>query len=182
MHTSRRDTFRPINSKAFAKVFPDGKIEFINKFDFSQPEKKLTIGNLDTNVRLLYVYPGMPNKLDLKDVHGIVIAATALGHVPTNNELSLIPEIKKAVSKDIPVIITSQTLYGSTHPFVYTNLRKLSMEAKAIFVHDMIPEVAYTKLMYVLSKTKDMKQIKELMQKNLHGEMSEREIPSDFLS
>ena len=148
----------------------------------SVPEKKLAIGNLDINVRLIYIYPGMPNKLDLKDVHGIVIAATALGHVPTNNELSLIPEIKKAVSKGIPVIITSQTLYGSTHPFVYTNLRKLSMEAKAIFVKDMLPEVAYTKLMYVLSKTKDLDKVKELMQKNLHGEISDREIPGDFLS
>ena len=123
----------------------------------------------------------MPDKLETKGVKGIVIAATALGHVPTNNELSLIPEIKKAIKNNIPVIITSQTLYGSTHPFVYTNLRKLSLKAGAIFVHNMLPEVAYVKLMYVLTKTKSMDKIKALMQQNMHGEISEREIPKEFL-
>ncbi len=181
MHTSRRDTFRPINSAAFARVFPDGRIDVLSKDVFRGQEKRLSVAGLDVNVRLVYAYPGMPNKLDLKDVHGVVIAATALGHVPTANGFSLVPEIKKAVKKGIPVIITSQTLYGSTHPFVYSNLRKLSMDAKAIFVKDMLPEVAYTKLMYVLAKTKDLNKIKELMQKDLRGEVSEREVPGVFM-
>lgn len=180
MHTSRRDTFRPINSKALAKVFPDGKLEMLSQLN-PESKGKFSVANLDKNVRLIYVYPGMPNKFDAKNVKGIVIAATALGHVPTNNELSLIPEIKKAIKDGIPVVITSQTLYGSTHPFVYTNLRKLSMKAGAIFVKDMLPEVAYVKLMYILTKTKNMDKIKQLMQQNLHGEISLREIPEDFL-
>lgn len=181
MHTSRRDTFRPVNSKPFAKVFPDGNINFISENLFSNKQKPLSVGNLNTNVKLIYVYPGMPAEFDLKNVEGIVIAATALGHVPSDNSQSLIPFIKKAVKKGIPVVITSQTLYGSTHPFVYSNLRKLSMEAGAIFVKDMLPEVAYVKLMCVLSEENDLLKVKELMQENLHGEMSVREIPSDFL-
>ncbi len=181
MHTSRRDTFRPINTKPLAKVFSDGKIEMLKKCTCQKSKEKFSVANIDKNVRLIYVYPGMPDKFDTKNVKGIVIAATALGHVPTNNELSLIPEIKKAVKNNIPVIITSQTLYGSTHPFVYTNLRKLSMKAGAIFVKDMLPEVAYVKLMYILTKTKNMDKIKALMQQNMHGEISKREIPEDFL-
>jgi len=182
MHTSRRDAFRPVNSAFFAKVFPEGKVEYNNKIiqTNKNKSKENKIIKLNQNVNLVYVYPGMAPKFASAKTEGVVIASTALGHVPTQKN-SLIPEIKKLTKKKIPVIITSQTIYGSTHPFVYTNLRKLSVESGAIFVEDMLPEIAYVKLMYILSKTKNFAKIKELMQTNICGEISPREIMEEFL-
>jgi glutamyl-tRNA(Gln) amidotransferase subunit D len=136
-------------------------------------------------VAQILAYPGQDK--DIIDYYvekgykGIVIAATALGHVPANSKKSLIPPIKRAVSKGIPVIIASQTIYGRTHPFVYTNLRKLSIESGCIFAEDMLPEVAYIKLGYILSHTTKMEEVSELMQANLRGEINPRLTDDNFL-
>jgi glutamyl-tRNA(Gln) amidotransferase subunit D len=85
----------------------------------------------------------------------------------------LLPKVENAVSAGIPVIITSQCLYGRTHPTIYHNLREL-LKRGAIFGEDMLPEVAYIKLMYVLGKTKNREKIRELMLTNMAGEISDR--------
>ncbi len=179
MHTSRRDAFRPINDLPIAKVFPDGKIEFIKKDYNKKANKKAVVdAKFEEKVALIQVYPGMePKIIDFylnNKYRGIVLSATALGHVPTNSQKQIITNIKKATQQGIPVIIASQTLYGRVHPLVYTNLRKLSMEANCIFVEDMLPETAYVKLGYVLGHTRNPEKIKEMMQTNIAGELTER--------
>jgi glutamyl-tRNA(Gln) amidotransferase subunit D len=104
---------------------------------------------------------------------GFVIEATGLGHTPTLGENSLLPKIEKAVSLGIPVIITSQCLYGRTHATIYHNLREL-LKRGAIFASDMLPEVAYVKLIFALGHTKNLEKVKEMMLTNLAGEISER--------
>lgn len=185
MHTSRRDAFRPINELPIAKVFPDGRIEVLNK---NYRKKSKIIPALDAafeqKTALITVYPGInPEIIDFyanKGYKGIVLAATALGHVPTTKN-SLLPNIEKAIKKGIAVVIASQTLYGRTHPYVYTNLRKLSVQLSCIFAEDMLPEVAYVKLGYVLAKAKNMDEIKKLMLTNMAGEITERILPESFL-
>ncbi len=189
MHTSRRDAFRPINDVPIAKVFPDKNIEILNKNYKKADRKNKKIvklkANFDDKIALVYVYPGLnPDIIDFykkKGVKGFVIAATALGHVNTWTEKSLIPYIKNCYSKKIPVFITSQTLYGAVNPYVYTNLRKVSIEAKGIYLKDILPETAYIKLGWVLGQTKNYKKIKEMMLTNYHGEYSESLTPDMFL-
>jgi glutamyl-tRNA(Gln) amidotransferase subunit D len=185
MHTSRRDAFRPINDEPLARVYPDGKIESTNRDHRTRRDAKTFVGKLDENVAMVYVYPGMdPGIIEYhlkNNVKGLVIAATALGHVPTNNPKSLAPVLKKAVSSGVPVVIASQTLYGRVHPYVYTNLRKISMGVGAIYAEDMLPEVAYAKLMMILAETNDMNEIRSLMLTNMAGEISHRETDDCFL-
>jgi glutamyl-tRNA(Gln) amidotransferase subunit D len=187
MHTSRRDAFRPVNDLPLAKVCPDGKIEIVNKHFKKRCEGKVAAENkFESKTALIQVYPGMdPKIIDLyvnEGYKGIVLAATALGHIPTLKKgYSLMPVLKKAIDKKIPVIIASQTLYGRVHPLVYTNLRKLSIELGCIFVEDMLPETAYIKLGWVLGKTKDPEKVKELMLTNIAGEISERSLDKEFL-
>mgnify|MGYP001588525421 FL=1 len=116
-----------------------------------------------------------------KGYKGIVIAGTALGHVNTWTKKSMIPYIKKATDMKVPVVMTTQTLYGAVHPLVYTNLRKVSIEAGAIYVHDMLPDVAYIKLGWVLGQTKSYEKVKELMLTNIAGEINERTHVDTFL-
>jgi glutamyl-tRNA(Gln) amidotransferase subunit D len=187
MHTSRRDAFRSINELPLAKVFEDGKIEILNQnFKPKSDSKVKAVEEFEEKTALILVYPGMnPKIIDFyvnEGYKGIVLSATALGHVPTeNSKINLIPHIKKAIEKGIPVIISSQALYGRVHPLVYTNLRKLSVELNCIFVEDMHPETAYVKLGYVLAQTKDMEKIKELMLTNIAGEITERSNEESFL-
>jgi len=187
MHTSRRDAFRPINDLPLAKVLPDGKIEMLtDNFKEAKTGEAKLASYFEPKTALLYVYPGMdPDIINYsleKGYKGIVLAATALGHVAVHGEKSLMNVLKKAMGKKIPVVISSQTLYGRTHPYVYSNLRKLSIERNCIFVGDMLPEVAYIKLGWVLGKTKNSEEVKKIMQTNIAGEITERSLPKTFLA
>lgn len=189
MHSSRRDAFRPVNDKAIAKVFPNGTIEEINpdyKKRIVDKTVKTTVDEkLNDKVAMVFVYPNMdPGIIDYyinKGYKGVVLAATALGHVPTDSKKSLMPALERAMKKGIPVVISSQTIYGHVHPYVYTNLRRLSIELKCIFVEDMIPEVAYIKLMYALGHAKKLDEVKEIMLTDIAGEITEREPLDVFL-
>ena len=181
MHTSRRDAFRAINDEPLARISIDGKIEITNE-DYSRRNKtKPSLRELDPKVALVYAYPDMdPGIIDYhlkQKVHGIIIAATALGHIPINGPKSLGPSLKKAVKAKIPVMICSQTFYGRVHPYVYTNLRKVSIGIGATYLADMLPEVAYVKLMIALKQ----KNPKEFMLNNIAGEISAREVDDCFL-
>ncbi len=189
MDTSRRDAFRPINSLPFAKVYPDKPIVIID-VDYIKADrlkkKQIKIRPIfEDRVALIYAYPGLdPEIFDFyikKGIKGIVIGATALGHVNTWTEKSLIPKIEKCYKLKIPVVISSQTLYGRVDPYVYSNLRQVSIKAHGIYARDMHPETAYIKLGWVLGQTKDYEKAKEMMLTNFRGEFSDRLLPEMFL-
>ena len=187
MHTSRRDAFRPINELPLAKVYEDGKIEILNNNYSKRNDNKVVLDDkFENKTALLYVYPGMnPDVLDYyrkEKYRGIVIAATALGHVATiNPKYSLIKKLKEMIDSNIAVVISTQTIYGRVHPYVYTNLRKLSVELNCIFVEDMLPETAYVKLGWVLAQTQNVDEVKDMMLINYAGEISERTDEKSFL-
>jgi len=181
MHTSRRDAFRPINDLPLARVFPDGCIECVQSCS-PRSDAKPKVVKLNENVGFVYVHPNIdPKVVDslAKSVEGLVVAATALGHVPTNVN-SLVPVLMKH-AKRMPIVICSQTLYGHVHPYVYTNLRRLSLETGCVFVEDTIPDAALPKLMVVLAKAGSVDEAKELMRQNMHGELGVRERAGCFL-
>ena len=179
LHTSKRDAFKSVNDDPIAKVFPNGKIELVNKNYRKRSGSEVSLDDkLEEKVALIKVYPGInPEIFDFyleKKFRGFVIEGTGLGHVPTTIEKhSLIPKIKEATKAGIPVCITSQCIFGRVHEFVYANLRK-EFEAGAIFCGDMLPEVAYVKLMHVLAHSKDMEEAKKMMLTNIAGELNER--------
>lgn len=181
MHTSRRDAFRSVGDEPLAVVFTDGKIEIVDGSYQKRSKSSPSLREIDPKVALVYVYPEMdPGIIDYhvkQKVHGIVIAATALGHVPLNNPKSLEPALKRAVSAKIPVFVCSQTLYGRVNPFVYTNLRRLSIGLGLSYLSDMLPEVAYVKLMVALKQKNPV----EFMLANIAGEISSRETDDCFL-
>ncbi|UCC91869.1 MAG: Glu-tRNA(Gln) amidotransferase subunit GatD [Candidatus Aenigmatarchaeota archaeon] len=180
MHTTRRDAFRSVNEPPLAKVFPDGKIEITNRKFRERKEKKVGLDTkINENVALVKVYPGSyPKVIDFhvkNGIRGFVVEATGMGHVPT--EVSKRPwtsVIKKYSEQGIPFVVTSQTIYGRVSPYVYTNLRKLFIESKAIPGEDMLSETAYVKLMWVLGKTKKFEEIRKLMLTDYAGEITPR--------
>jgi len=186
MHTSRRDAFKSINELPIAKIYwNDSKIEILNEDYKKRNNKKVKVDDkIENRVALIKCYPGLdPGLLDYyikKGYKGFVIEGTGLGHVTTLGNYSLLPKIEKAIKLGLPVIMTSQCLYGRVHPTVYRNLRELSKRG-VIFTEDMLPEVAYVKLMWVLGHVKKLDKVKEMMLTNYAGEITERTNAKAFL-
>ena len=99
--------------------------------------------------------------------NGVVIAGTGLGHV---NE-KLIPCIEELTSRGIPVVMTTQCLWGRVNLNVYSTGRKLK-KAGVISGEDMLPETALVKLMWALGHDDAI----AIMKKNIAGEMTERSV------
>ena len=180
MHSSRRDAFKVINSKPFAKIYPD-KIEIMSDYTRRNEKAKPFIDNkFEDKIALVQIYPGQdPDILDYyfeKGYKGIVLEGTGLGHVPTSARKSWIKTIKDLIDNNIPVIITSQTLYGRVHSHVYTNLRILDSTG-VIWAEDMLPETAFVKLGWILAHkdwAKNIESVREKMLENFAGEINER--------
>ena len=187
MHTSQRNTFRSINDFPIGKVFPNGKIEIMNKRYFKRDENREVYleDKLEEKVALIKFYPGMnPKIIDWyidKGYKGLVIEGTGLGHVNvSNSKFSLLPKIKRAIKEGVIVVMTSQCIYGRVNPYVYSNLRKLS-EIGVLYLEDMLTECALVKLMWALGKGKDYDEVKKIMLSNIANEFNPRISPKTFL-
>jgi len=173
MHTSRRDAFKSINSLPIGKVdYPSGRISFNLPYT-KRDEKKLAINDkLEDKCALIKYVTGMKGELLLlyKDAgyKGLVIEGTGLGHVSTD----WISFIREVIEAGIPVVMTSQCIHGRVCDRVYDTGRDL-LKAGVIEAGDMIPEVALVKLMWVLGQTSDMEKVKEMMQNNIAGEITQ---------
>ncbi len=190
MHTSRRDTFRPVNKKPIARVNASGKIEYLRKdYSKARPEGKFELKNkFSSKVGLVKVYPGFrKEELDWyeKQCDGIVIEGYAFGQLPINkldeataHHPALLEKIKKIASK-MPVVIVSQRPYGLTHMNVYSTSRDL-LEAGIIEAKTQ-SHVAYAKLCWVLGHTNNLSQVKREMTTNLAGEIIDRVEKDTFL-
>jgi len=186
LHTTRRDAFRSINEMPLAKIYPNGKIDTLNKnYKKRSDEKVIADVKFEPKIALLKSYPGSePEILEFlakKGYKGFVIEGTGMGHVPTLAEKSWIPVIKKLIKDGIPVVIASQTIYGRINTTVYSNLRTLYHEAKAIPAEDMLSEVAYVKLGWLLAHYKDIEDIRKMMLTNMAGEITKRSEIETFL-
>lgn len=180
MHSSRRDAFRSIGSTPLAKI-ENSEIKLLSG-DYNVKGKRKYDPKiaLDTKVALIYFYPGMDQEiLDYlidKSYHGIVLMGTGLGHVCE----SMIKVIRRAFDNNIPVLMTTQTIWGFTGMEVYETGRRL-LAAGVIPCSNMLPETAYTKLMWALTQTRDMSELRKIMAANISHEIVDREEYNGFL-
>ncbi|HWQ18104.1 MAG TPA: Glu-tRNA(Gln) amidotransferase subunit GatD [Sulfolobales archaeon] len=179
MHTSRRDAFQSINAQPIAMIDPYKREIRVVGSDY-RPRGRgepILYNGFEKKVALIYSYPGIEAELiDImvdKGYRGIVIAGTGFGHVPEK----LVPSLKRAIENGIPVAITSQTLYGRVNLAVYSTGREM-LRAGVIPCEDMLPEVAYVKLSWILRRARDMGEIRKLMLTNMAGEISLRHTKS----
>jgi glutamyl-tRNA(Gln) amidotransferase subunit D len=188
MHTSRRDAFKPINAPPLARVYPDGKVEVVDERHRKRTDGKVIADTaFEEKVALVKAYPGSdPSLVDYlvgKKYLGIVVEATALGHVPLatlDKKDSWLPSIKKAVDKGVLVAFATQCLYGSVNQFVYETAREL-YKLGVVYCKDLLPETAYVKLGWVLAHSRNVEEAKKMMLENIAGEYNERLTDEDFI-
>ena len=179
LHSSRRDAFRPVNTLPIARVID--KVQFLDKYR-KKGDRKLTVKLLKETLKIgiVKVHPNM-FAAELKcyeNFNGLVIEATGLGQMPiekidvfTQENASIFTQLKKLLKK-IPVVLISQCIFGRVHMHVYEPAVKLK-QAGVLGDHtDMTTEAALIKLAWLLSN--DKKNLKQLWDKNLRGELSSR--------
>jgi len=188
MHSSRRDTFRPINTKPIAKIFPNGKFEEISEYKKrGKADFKIKVDAIfDKRVALIKFYPGQdPNILDYyrkKGYRAVIIEMTGLGHVISEGKYNWIPKIQELIKKGMFVYAVPQTLYGRLDPLVYSPGRKLQ-EIGVVYLEDILPETSYVKLGWVLAHKSWRGSLvtKQKMLENISGEFNPK-LGEEFLS
>ena len=173
MHTSRRDAFKSINNFPIAKIDSNG-VKFISDYR-KRSDNPILKEKLEKRVSLLYFYPGMDPEI-LYDIgirlKGMILAGTGLGHISSKS----LDVIKELVKNDIFIGVTSQCLYGTVNLNVYSTGREM-LKSGIVPLGDMLPEVAYVKLMWVIGNGFDPW---VYMPKNLVGEINERRVGYEY--
>ena len=186
LHTSRRDAFKPVNDIIIARIdYDTRKIEFLKDYTKKNDEKLVVKDKFEDKVAIIKTYPNMfPDLIETltkKKYKGLVLEATGLGQAPTNIKEN-IPNynaLKKFINSGGVVVLTSQCIFGAVHGDIYVNCRRLG-NIGAIFGKDMLPETAFIKLAWLLGNYKK-DEVKELLTKNLRGEINERLMKDEFL-
>ncbi len=181
MHSSYRSTFRTIGDTPLAMVNREKVTPIHKTYNKRRNDKNVQIlPYFSDEVTMLYYYPGMkPDTIDAlvnAGYRGIIIVGTGLGHV--NKELY--PAIERAHAKGVHMFMTLQTIWGYVHMFVYDTGR--DMMAKGIIPSgNMLPEVAWVKLSWVLGQTDDPKEVRRLMLTPINDEITQREPYNGYL-
>ena len=188
---NRTKKFRELEFEAFESVgmLPLGVIEHDIRHtgehyqnDNNKAELKF-FDKLEEAVCIQKITPGFNPKIisGLIGVgyKGIILEGYGAGNVPID-ENSLIPEIKKAIGKGVPIIVSSQCAIGFSWMYLY-ECGKKALDVGAIPGHDMVSETEMTKLMWILGNYPDysMKEIKELFLKDIAGEVSDIRTPKE---
>ncbi len=192
MHASRRDAFRPINSKPIARVNVEEKeIKFMGEYKRKDKSRKAGVKLFKEKIKvgILKAHPNMfPEEIQAyKGFDGLVIEGFALGHFPIDQIDEFTSENKKNLEairelcREMPVVMTSQAIYGRLQMSVYASGRDLREAGVLGHLSDMTPETAFIKLAWLLSNY-SKEETKELISKDLIGEISERTEEESFLN
>jgi glutamyl-tRNA(Gln) amidotransferase subunit D len=176
-HTSRRDTFKPVNATPIARINNQEITMQTADYKKRDPAKKLILkSNFSDKVALVKFHPGLnPEVINWyveKGYKGILLEGSGLGHVSKY----CFNAIENAVKHGVVVALASQCIWGRVNMHVYDTGRDL-LTRGVIPLEDMFPETALVKLMWVLGQTSDAAEAKKLLRTNVAGEFSPRTLP-----
>ncbi len=129
----------------------------------------------DVPIGVIKIFPGIQFRLFesimTDKLSGIVLETFGAGNIPCGGG-ELIPIIKKAFASGSVVTVCSQCPCGTVTLGAYKSSSALK-EAGAVSGKDMTTEAAVAKLYYLLSLDLDSDEIKNKMEENLRGELTE---------
>ncbi|MBT5237413.1 asparaginase [Candidatus Peregrinibacteria bacterium] len=128
--------------------------------------------SFNPNVVLLSVYPGMPEAFMDSVLAALPDGIILRTYGPGMLSKELFPWLQKVTEAEIPICITSQALRGMVDLHKYR--KQLVLEKLGIISgKNMTFECAVVKMMWALTQSKDPRKIRNLMEKNIVGEMDD---------
>ncbi|MDO8647993.1 MAG: Glu-tRNA(Gln) amidotransferase subunit GatD [Candidatus Diapherotrites archaeon] len=188
LHSSRRDAFKAVNDTPIALVdYNSKKIDFLKEnFERKSSKKKLVVKEkMEDKVAILKVHTNMsPEQVrffEKQEYKGLVIEGTGLGQMPgfipddsAMGNKGIIEAVESLTKSGCVVVMTTQCIFGRVQMHVYDKGVKL-IKVGVIPGEDMLAETAFVKLAWLLGQyPKSPEKVKELMVKNLRGEITER--------
>jgi glutamyl-tRNA(Gln) amidotransferase subunit D len=188
LHSSRRDAFKPVNASPYALVDWDKhSVNIVDNGFNKRSDKTLKLKLFrDVKVGVHKARPGMlaEELMWYKKFDGLVVEGTGLGHYPileTDKQTIENGKVLKAltlIAKKIPVVCTTQTVFGRINQEVYSTGRHMQELGILGNQLDMTTETAYIKLAWLLSNYPG--KVHKLYSTNLRGEINDR-IGVEFL-
>ena len=182
LHSSSRGAFKIVNDTPIARISSEGHITFLKQHPKKEDKKlNLKLFNPKLKIGILKSHPNMSSKeiSNYKGFDALILEGYGLaGNFPVNEidkytkeNKKIFNEIRKLANK-MPIIATSQTIFGRINMNVYSTGRLLQ---EFIWGNnlDMLTETAFIKISWLLSNYPKNK-IKELFHINLRGEISKR--------
>jgi glutamyl-tRNA(Gln) amidotransferase subunit D len=179
-HTSRRDTFKPVNATPIARIKDQEIIMLTDNYKKRDSAKRLILKpDFSDKVALVKFHPGLnPEVISWyveRGYKGILLEGSGLGHVSKY----CFDAIQNAVKHDVVIALASQCIWGRVNMHVYDTGRDL-LTRGVIPLEDMFPETALVKLIWVLGQTQDSEEAKKLLKQNIAGEFSPRTLPEEI--
>lgn len=153
-------------------------IDIKYNMDYLMPSKpdKLTLQPFNQSpIGVLKIFPGIQfglfENIIIEKLSAVVIETFGTGNIPRSGD-DLLPILKRAFATNTIITVCSQCLAGTVSLGVYQTSSSLK-KAGAVSGKDMTTEAAVTKLYYLFSKNLDADTIKQLMEENLVGELTQ---------
>jgi len=164
--------FSSVNYPPLAKL--DLRIELAKPYVLSQPRGQMIYHPvMSSDVAVLTLYPGITGKtvraIADSGVKGIVIQAFGEGNAPENKDF--VSALQYADGKGIVLVDTTQCGNGNVNMDSYAAGSGLKA-AHVVNGRDMTVSAAFTKLSNLIGRGLNKDKIKQLMEKELCGEMS----------
>lgn len=133
--------------------------------------------NLVTDVAVIKVFPGITNQFILGMIptrtRGVILEAYGTGNFPLGDD-GIQDAVDTIIKQDIVMVIGTQCVYGSVEYEQYQS-GFFAKERGALSAQDMTSEAALIKLMWCLGQSSDFDEVRDLYQRNLVGELTERD-------
>lgn len=159
-HTLALDTFKSLE---FGPLGIVDQRDVLYYREYTKNKQKLNISKLTKRVEIIKCYSGMdPTILDFmvdNKVDGIIIEAFGRGNVPP----SLVPGIRRAIAKSIPIVITSRSFKGRVlDTYAYEGGGHQLKEIGVLFGGNLNAQKARIKLLLAINFYSDPSNISKL--------------------
>lgn len=106
-------------------------------------------------------------------IRGLILETYGAGNAQ-NNDAKFLSLLEEATQRGVIIVNCTQCQHGRVEMNQYATGYTLK-KAGLISGHDMTPEAAHCKLLYLFSKNNGLDQIKKMMEQNLAGELTPHE-------